>query len=64
MDPNKIIERLKEKSKLVEWHKEDRKEYYGVFAKSFSKKSNENDYFLFDLKSMEDAVRKNVDNKR
>lgn len=49
-DAKRIIRELKEKSKLVEWNNEKRKEYYAIFAKSFSEKIKEPDVMLFDLR--------------
>ena len=49
VDAKRIIFGLKEKSKLVNWNNEKRKEYYVVFAKSFREKIKEPDVLLFDL---------------
>ncbi|MEA2054552.1 MAG: ATP-binding protein [Candidatus Thermoplasmatota archaeon] len=54
----KVIESLKEKSKLVDWNKDKRKEYFAVFSKSGFTPSclnycRENRIMTFDLKSME-----------
>ena len=56
VNATKILKLLKEKSKYVEWYNNERKEYYVVFAKSFSKKIKEKNVFLFDLKDMEKAL--------
>ncbi len=53
VDAEKVIEELKEKSKLVEWNNDKRKEHFAVFAKSFSKRIKEKDVYLFDLKDIE-----------
>ncbi|TRZ89069.1 MAG: ATP-binding protein, partial [Methanosarcinales archaeon] len=34
-----IYQELKEKAKFVKWNNKDRKEYYAVAARSFSKKT-------------------------
>jgi len=57
VNPEKVLHELEEKSKLVEWNNEGRKEYFAVFAKSFKKKTKEKNVFLFDLKDMEKAFR-------
>ena len=50
VNPEKILEELKEKSKYVDWNNGKRKEYYAIFAKSFSKKIE--GVYLFDLKDL------------
>lgn len=46
----KIIEELKEKSKFVDWHKNDRKAYYGVVAKNIEEKEKlGKDYLFYDI---------------
>jgi len=49
-DAKKILYELKEKAKSVQWNNEERKEYYAIFAKSFSEKIKEPDVLLFDLR--------------
>ena len=54
-----IVNELKEKSRYVDWYKEERKESFAVFAKSFSKRSKEFEgkkVFCFDLKDMEESL--------
>ncbi|MEM5793532.1 MAG: DUF234 domain-containing protein [Candidatus Aenigmatarchaeota archaeon] len=58
VNPEKVLQELKEKAGYVDWNKGKRKEYYAIFAKSFSKKINENRVLLFDLKDMEKVFRK------
>jgi AAA+ ATPase superfamily predicted ATPase len=53
VDAKKVLQKLKEKSQLVQWNNEKRKEYYALFAKSFKKKIEEPNVFLFDLKDLE-----------
>ncbi len=50
-DAGKILAELKEKAKYVEWNSNNRKEYYAIFAKSFSKTVKEAS--CFDLKDLE-----------
>ncbi len=38
VDPQKVLENLKEKSKSVVWNNNERQEHFVIFAKSFSKK--------------------------
>ncbi len=57
-----IAKRLSEKAKHVEWHNNERKESYAIFAKSFAKKITEFDgkkVHCIDLKDMEKALAKN-----
>jgi hypothetical protein len=54
----KLVEDLKEKSRLVDWNKNKRKEYFAIFSKSGFTKSclnhcKEEGVMTFDLKSME-----------
>ncbi|MBL7160654.1 MAG: ATP-binding protein [Candidatus Aenigmarchaeota archaeon] len=69
VNAEKVLKKLKEKARLVDWPKrkgsrelikggkgpELRKEYYCVIAKSFSRKFKERGIFLFDLKDLEKA---------
>ena len=58
VDAKKILAQLKEKVQYVEWHKDNRKERYAIFAKSFKEKIKEPDLdlTLFDLTDIEMAV--------
>jgi hypothetical protein len=47
---------LKEKSKLVKWKNDERKEYYAIFAKSFEKKIEEPNTFLFSFEDLEGVL--------
>ncbi|MBI5871485.1 ATP-binding protein, partial [archaeon] len=50
-----ILNELKEKAKYVDWHNNERKEYYAIFAKSFKKKLIEFDgkkVYCFDLEDI------------
>jgi AAA+ ATPase superfamily predicted ATPase len=52
IDAEKILKELKEKAQQVEWYKNERKEYYAIFAKSFRNKIEEENVFLFDLENL------------
>ncbi len=57
-----VAKDLAQKSKHVEWHNNERKEEYAIFAKSFSKKITEFDgkkVHCIDLKDIEKALAKN-----
>ena len=56
VDANKILKELKEKSKLVNWNNENRKEEYVIFAKSFKDK-NIKDCTCYDLTDLEKIFR-------
>jgi len=47
----RILEKLKQKSKYVDWHKDKRKEHYGLIAKQVENKGNlqKEGYMVFDL---------------
>lgn len=49
----KILGKLKQKAKLVDWNSGNRKEYFAVFAKAFNKKDQTEGTWLVDLKDME-----------
>lgn len=53
----KILSKLKEKAKFVQWNNESRKEHYAVFAKSFREKIGGPGLFLFDLNDLEKAFK-------
>lgn len=57
VNPEKILENLKEKTEFVDWNKGKRREYYCIIAKSFSKKTKKDGVFLFDLKDLENVLR-------
>jgi len=52
-NPQILLKKLKEKARLVSWHNRDRKEYYVLFAKSFTSKSKSKDTTLIDLQDLE-----------
>ncbi len=56
VNAKKITKELAEKSKYVDWCNEERKEYFAIFAKSFSKKIDEykgRKVFCYDLRDLE-----------
>ncbi len=53
VDAEKVLNALIEKAKKVEWFNNERKEYYAVFAKSFAKKTELKNCFLFELKHLQ-----------
>ena len=56
VNPSKICKELEEKSSLVQWHNQERKETFAIFAKSFSKKISEykgKRVYCLDLKDLE-----------
>jgi len=55
VNPKKVLENLKEKSVFVDWSKGKRKEYFCIIAKSFSKRIDEENVFLFDLGNLNSA---------
>ena len=56
IDAKKIIDGLKEKTEFVDWHNNNRNEYYAVFAKSFKERMTEPSMMLFDLIDIEKAI--------
>jgi AAA+ ATPase superfamily predicted ATPase len=56
VDAEKILQELKAKARLVDWHPGKRKEVYAIFAKSFRKRTA--DALLFDLSDIEKIFRK------
>lgn len=57
VNAGKILFELKEKSKYVKWHDDNRKESFAIFAKSFREKVKEPGLILFDLKDMEKLLK-------
>ena len=53
VNPEKVLEELKEKTKFVDWNLGNRKEYYCVIAKSFAKKIKGENVILYDLRDLE-----------
>jgi AAA+ ATPase superfamily predicted ATPase len=53
VNAQKVLSELKEKAAYVDWMKNNRKEYYVVFAKSFKERIKEKNILLFDLKDMQ-----------
>lgn len=52
VDAGKVLRELKEKAKFVQWHNDERKERYAIFARSFKEKFKEPDVMLFDLEDV------------
>jgi hypothetical protein len=50
------LQELKEKAQYVDWNKNERKEYYALFAKSFKNKSEDKEVFYFELKDIEECL--------
>jgi len=50
VDVENVFDKLREKTEYVDWFKSSRKEYFAIFGKSFSKKSEE--CLCFDLKDL------------
>ena len=49
-----LYNKLREKSKLVEWHNAKRREYFALFSKArFTPELKNENVILFDLKDME-----------
>ena len=61
INAEQIAKELNEKAKYVYWYNDERKEYFAVFAKSFSKKIKEFEgkkVYCLDLRDIEKALRK------
>jgi AAA+ ATPase superfamily predicted ATPase len=52
VDAEKILQELEKKAQHIEWHKNERKQHYAIFAKSFGNKIKEENVFLFDLETI------------
>lgn len=52
VDADKVLRELKAKAKFVQWHNDDRKERYAIFARSFRERLKEPDVMLFDLEDI------------
>ena len=48
----KILDELKSKSRCVSWNQDNRREYYAIFARSFSNKVNQKNVRLYDLEDI------------
>lgn len=57
VNAEKILNQLMEKSKYVKWRNRKRKEYYAIFAKSFTRKTAGNNVFCFDLRDLKKKFR-------
>jgi len=56
VDAKEILQELKEKAQYVDWSKNERKEYYAIFAKSFKNKADDKNVFHFGLKDIEECL--------
>ncbi|ODS38348.1 MAG: hypothetical protein A7316_08255 [Candidatus Altiarchaeales archaeon WOR_SM1_86-2] len=57
-----VLHKLKEKAKHIDWNREERREYYAIFAKSFEERSlkevlSKRNVVVFDLKYMENLLK-------
>jgi AAA+ ATPase superfamily predicted ATPase len=53
----KVYDELKEKSKLVNWHNEERKEYFALFSKAgFTPQLRNMNVLLFDLRDIDNVT--------
>ncbi|MEM2902854.1 MAG: ATP-binding protein [Candidatus Bathyarchaeia archaeon] len=57
VNAEEAVNDLKEKSKFVRWHNDERIEHYAIFAKSFKEKFKEPNVLLFDLKDLEKTLK-------
>ena len=67
VNAKKICKELAEKAQYVQWHNEQRKESFAIFAKSFSKKITEfqgRKVYCFDLKALEKILNQKLKNIR
>ena len=61
MDIQRVLKELREKAAYVQWHNQERKEHYALFAKSFlTKNVSEKNVSLFDLYDLEKIFRKSM----
>jgi AAA+ ATPase superfamily predicted ATPase len=61
VNAEKLCKELAEKAQHVQWNNEKRKEYFAIFARSFSKRIEEFEgrkVFCFDLRDLEKSVEK------
>jgi len=59
VNANKIVKDLANKAKYVDWHNDERKEYFAIFAKSFKEKIYEHKgmkVFCYDLRDLENLL--------
>ncbi len=57
VNAEKLLIQLQEKAKHVNWHKDNRREYYALFAKSFKKKIKKENVKCFDLKDLQKSFK-------
>ena len=56
VNAKEILQELKEKAQYVDWNKNERKEYYAIFAKNFKKKAEDKNVFHFELNDIEECL--------
>jgi AAA+ ATPase superfamily predicted ATPase len=56
VNAKEILQGLKEKVQYVDWNKNERKEYYAIFAKNFKKKAEDKNVFHFELNDIEECL--------
>ncbi len=56
VNPDEILQELREKANFVKWRNGERKERYAIFAKSFIRRVKNKDVMLFGLKELGKAV--------
>ncbi len=61
IDGAEALAALKRKAEYVEWNKNDRKEYYYIFGKSFKRKVEDKNIKCIDLKDIETILKKATD---
>lgn len=52
VNPGKILKQLKEKADYIQWNKSTRKQYFAIFARSFTHRIVEPGVMLFDLEDI------------
>jgi len=60
VNSSNIIRKLKEKSRHVQWKKNEREEYFCVIAKSFTKRIEEKNILLFDIKDLQKEMVRDI----
>ncbi|MEM2755539.1 MAG: ATP-binding protein, partial [Candidatus Methanomethylicia archaeon] len=63
VDAERTLKGLRWKTQYINWHNEERREYYAIFAKSFKEKIEEPRLILFDLKDLEKTISRRLNRK-
>lgn len=58
VDAKKVLAELKEKATHVDWHNQQRKESYAIFAKSFKEQVKMENVHLFDLRDLNQILKR------